>query len=256
MSISRERVADNFSRAAERYDGLAAHQNDWMREAMELAFAHVPAAATILDIGCGTGSFAQQAKQRRPRWQVVGSDIAPGMLAIAATRCDAVFQASADALPSADASFDAVFSSLALQWLDDKRRVFEEIARVLKPGGCVVMVSLGDQNLRELRALTQAHGIDTLRMDRLAYYADAAQAAGLSVLFQASKPQVITYASAKELLASMKAIGAGNAEGDPAKREHMHKAIGAVIAQYDTRHATEGGVLATWEPIYMVAKKA
>jgi SAM-dependent methyltransferase len=99
---------------------------------------------SVLDLGAGTAHGSRALKRRFPKSLVVAADIAPGMLERAKLqsrwlrRFERV-RADAYALPFRDGSFDLVFSSLMLQWCDDLDVVFAEIARVLRPGGRVLL---------------------------------------------------------------------------------------------------------------------
>src|SRR6185295_16090273 len=89
--------------------------------------------AHILDAGCGTGALSSSL------WRVTGIDIAPGMCRLAHKKNNAVTNADVVSLPFADHSFDGVFSSLMLQWVSEPKRALAEMARVVKPGGRVVI---------------------------------------------------------------------------------------------------------------------
>jgi ubiquinone/menaquinone biosynthesis C-methylase UbiE len=99
----------------------------------------------VLDIGCGTGTFAVAIKGWLPTVEVVGLDPDPKALARArrkAVRAGVSIrfdQGLADALPYADTSFDRVFSSLMFHHLPQhaKLATMREVRRVLKPGGSV-----------------------------------------------------------------------------------------------------------------------
>lgn len=95
----------------------------------------------LLDVACGTGVVARHALERvGASGRVVGVDINPAMLAVAraATPDDAVtdwHEASADALPFADETFDVCFCQLGLQFFADKSAALREMQRVLIGGG-------------------------------------------------------------------------------------------------------------------------
>jgi ubiquinone/menaquinone biosynthesis C-methylase UbiE len=97
----------------------------------------------VLDIGCGTGTFAVAIKAWMPGVEVVGLDPDPKALARGrrkaaragvSVRFD---QGFANALPYSDASFDRVFSSLMFHHLphEAKLATMREVRRVLEPGG-------------------------------------------------------------------------------------------------------------------------
>ena len=97
----------------------------------------------ILDIGCGTGTFAVAIKRWLPSVNVVGLDPDPRALARSERKAMAAAvsirfdQGFANALPYADASFDRVFSSLMFHHLPQNAKLATlcEVRRVLKPGG-------------------------------------------------------------------------------------------------------------------------
>src|SRR5215212_2848902 len=93
----------------------------------------------ILDLACGTGTFALSIAEREPEATVVGVDGDPEMLARARAKAPAIQfdEALAQELPYEDASFDAVVTSLFLHHLtrDLKEAALREVARVLRPGG-------------------------------------------------------------------------------------------------------------------------
>jgi SAM-dependent methyltransferase len=95
----------------------------------------------ILDAGCGTGGMLQTFREARPDWQITGLDVSP----IAVEYCQQrgftdVIRGSVDEMPFPNASFDVLVSLDVLY----HRQVFQnralcEIARVLKPGGLVIL---------------------------------------------------------------------------------------------------------------------
>jgi ubiquinone/menaquinone biosynthesis C-methylase UbiE len=106
---------------------------------------------SVLDIGCGTGSLAIEAgKTVGPTGSVDGIDPSPEMIGRAKGKARRLANvrfeiAPAQNLPFADASFDIVMSSLVLHQLppDSLHTVKAEVARVLKPGGRLLLVDIG-----------------------------------------------------------------------------------------------------------------
>jgi len=101
----------------------------------------------VLDLGSGPGLDALlAARQVGPEGRVIGVDMTPEMLRRARTAAEqAGFdhvefrQGRLEALPVADASVDAVTSNCVVNLVPDKAQVFREVARVLKPGGRLVI---------------------------------------------------------------------------------------------------------------------
>jgi len=99
----------------------------------------------VLDVGCGTGVVARMASKKvGSDGTVVGLDVNPGMLAIAASivppdRSIEWHEANAESMPLPDRSFDVVLCQLSLQFMEDKPAALEEMHRVLVEGGRVVL---------------------------------------------------------------------------------------------------------------------
>ena len=144
------RVRGVFDSVASKYDIM----NDLMSMGMHRAWkayavmvAHVQAGDAVLDIAGGTGDMAQAfAKQVGPKGTVVHTDINLAMLSqgrdrlldegllLPTTVCDA------EALPFPDASFNVVCVSFGLRNMTHKDRALAEMARVLKPGGKLLVL--------------------------------------------------------------------------------------------------------------------
>jgi SAM-dependent methyltransferase len=95
----------------------------------------------VLDAACGTGVVARLAAGRvGPDGRVVGLDLNPGMLAVAARlpvqgAPASWVQADAGRLPFGDRSFEVVCCQLGLQYVPDRAATLVEMARALAPGG-------------------------------------------------------------------------------------------------------------------------
>jgi SAM-dependent methyltransferase len=92
-----------------------------------------------LDAGCGTGRYAEYLAGRGH--QVIGIDISPDMLAQARARvpAGAFLLGDLHRLPLFDSSIDLVVSGLALSHVSTLTPVMAEFARVLRPGGRLVI---------------------------------------------------------------------------------------------------------------------
>lgn len=105
----------------------------------------------ILDVGCGTGTFATMIKSVHPRTRVTGLD--PDVKALRRARLKAdragariVFDTGyANQLPYPDGAFDRVFTSFALHHIPAGERLasLQEMRRVLAPGGSFHLVDFG-----------------------------------------------------------------------------------------------------------------
>ena len=144
------------------------------------------AAGTVLDAACGTGRHGLHLAQAGHR--VIGVDRSPAMLAKARVKLPQGDFREGDltALPVETASVDAVVCALALVHLPELGLVMAEFARVLRPGGRVIvsdvhpfLIMLGWQ--AQFRTEGGDAGFMRLNDHLLSDYGQAARAAGLCI---------------------------------------------------------------------------
>ena len=99
-----------------------------------------------LDVGCGEGRFCRMLKSHNV--EVVGIDPTPGLIAAAHRRdLDGTYlRALAEQLPFRDEAFDLVVSYLSLIDIPDVQTAVLEMARVLRPGGTLLIANLTSFN--------------------------------------------------------------------------------------------------------------
>ena len=149
-----------FDRIAGVYDLMnsamtAGLHHQWRERAVDKA--RVGPGSDALDICCGTGDLALELRRRiGPDGRVVGSDFSEPMLELAREKSGeqglAVEFGWADAqdLPYGDESFDAVTIGFGARNLADLDRGLAEMARVLRPGGRVVILEITRPNREPL----------------------------------------------------------------------------------------------------------
>jgi arsenite methyltransferase len=139
-------VAEAFGYTAEELQSIPAGANMGLSCGNPTATANLRAGETVVDLGSGGGLdvFLAAAKVG-PTGKAIGIDMTPEMIELArrnAARLEGgapanveFHLATIDDLPLPDASADCVISNCVINLAPDKRAVFREIARVLKPGG-------------------------------------------------------------------------------------------------------------------------
>ncbi len=140
-------VAEAFGYTPDQLRSIPAEANMGLSCGNPTAFASLRPGEVVVDLGCGGGLDVFLAAQKvGPSGKAIGIDMTPEMLALARnnaikagggkTPTNVEFHlATIDQLPLPDSSVDCVISNCVINLAPDKRAVFREIARVLKPGG-------------------------------------------------------------------------------------------------------------------------
>jgi malonyl-CoA O-methyltransferase len=204
----KDRIAQQFSRAASAYDKVADVQYDIAQETLKLV--NQPA-KRMLDIGCGTGRISQQLLGYSEH--VLGVDLSSGMIQFAEATYPSSrlswLNADVESMPLDSNAFDGVFSSMALQWCKPLDKALKEIYRVLKPQSEAIISLMCDGSFIELDAAWKALDRSKHTNDFLTHQVitNSAKDAGFDVVER--KQHFTTYHSTiLQLLNSIKAIGA------------------------------------------------
>ena len=113
----------------------------------------MPGGALVGDLACGTGDLCNELT--KAGYRAVGFDFSRGMLAHAKTRAPLV-QADILRLPVADAGLDGATCGFALRNVTSLPALFDELARVVRPGGRIALLDAGRP---ENRLLCAGHGV-------------------------------------------------------------------------------------------------
>jgi SAM-dependent methyltransferase len=102
--------------------------------------AGVDAGQRVLDVGCGTGALTSELVRRVGAGLVAAVDPSASFVGAAGARFPGVDvrEAPAEALPFADATFDAALAQLVVHFMTDPIAGVREMARVTRPGGTLV----------------------------------------------------------------------------------------------------------------------
>jgi demethylmenaquinone methyltransferase/2-methoxy-6-polyprenyl-1,4-benzoquinol methylase len=147
-TLEEPQVRAMFDRIAGFYDRMnsvmtAGLHHSWRRRAADLA--GVGPGASALDVACGTGDLAIELRSRvGAAGEVIGCDFSQEMLARARTKAPklAFEWANALELPYEDDRFDAATVGFGARNFSDLQRGIDEMARVVKPGGRVVVLEI------------------------------------------------------------------------------------------------------------------
>lgn len=119
----------------------------WRRRAV--GDLHLPVQSLVLDVAAGTGDFTRELARQSQR--AIATDLSYGMLH-ASRHVARRVQADAAQMPFRSQSFDGLTCGYALRNFTDLAATFDEMARVLRPGGRLSMLEVAEPEQGVLRA--------------------------------------------------------------------------------------------------------
>lgn len=166
-----------YARIASTYDDLPVRHDIPVEAA--LAGLAPGAAPQVLDVGCGTGLWLARHAALPCAPRLTGLDPSPEMLARARARLPAatLVAGAAEAMPFATAAFDFVSLRFCHHHLRDRARAFAEVARVLRPGGHLLLVNIDPRRMPGhwiFRRFPEARALDVRYPDEATLLAELA----------------------------------------------------------------------------------
>lgn len=253
--LDKYHIAQSFSRAATHYDDVAHLQ----REVGEQLLAQLPSFCVpperVLDLGCGTGYFIDRLQQHYQPSDLLGIDIAEGMLTVAKRRHRGSYLcADAEHLPLASGSVDLIFANLSIQWCEHYEALFAEAYRVLKPGGYFAYTTLGPRTLHELRTawLAVDRYVHVNAFVEQAVLACSIARARLQWQHRSEKMIVKTYRQLDELTRELKQLGVHNLNRGRCKGLLGKHRMQRFRQAYECQRTAQGWLSATYQVWYGV----
>lgn len=263
--VAKAEARRSFSRAASTYDLGAALQREVCHRLLGRVPTPLPAAGSIVDVGCGTGYALPLLGARFPARALIAVDFAFPMLERASARLLSASRTKvaklavcgdAEALPLRSGEAALVWSSLTYQWCR-LAIALTEAYRVLVPGGLIVFSTMGPDTLHELREAFADAGSYT-RFNRFTDSGEveaALRAAGFALHRIEREPLIWCYPSIRAVVQDLKAIGAHNVTHDRPRGLSGHRPWTQASARYERRRRN-GMLPATYDVIYAVAGRA
>jgi malonyl-CoA O-methyltransferase len=193
--------------------------------------------STILDLGSATGATGRLLRKRFRRAHIVSLDLSRSMLARGKKRSSwfaraSFVQGDASHLPFVDASFDVVIANQLLPWTAAPQSVFEEVARVLVPGGVFAFATLGPDSLQEIRRAWASVDRDghVNRFADMHDIGDGLVEAGLRDPVLDVDRLTVGYDNASRLFADLTCTGARNTRADRSRGLAGRRAFAAMTA--------------------------
>lgn len=255
-ALDKRQIRQSFANASQSYDAMAMLQRQVGREL--IAKVALPHEALVVDVGCGTGFFTQQLRDRALLKNILALDIAMPMLLNTRRRLGdnavPLLCADAEKLPFTAHCVDGLTSNLALQWCLGLDEMFVDVLRVLRPNGQFVFSTFGESALCELKAAwaevdDYPHVNEFCSLPALELQL---QAAGFVDVWLEKNIYQIKYASVIELMRELKGIGAHNV--NQARNKHLTTKgqLQALLNAYPIDK--DGKITASYEIIYVQAK--
>ena len=256
-TIDKRQARQAFSRAAPRYDEVAALQREIAARMLDrLAYIKLQP-AVVLDVGAGTGDATHALSRLYPDAQVIALDFALPMLQQTRSReCPVEARpdclcADAERLPLAAGSVDMIFSNATLQWCNDLPGTFQEFLRVLRPNGMLLFSTFGPDTLMELRESWAAvdGGSHVSPFWDMHNIGDAMLEAGLAEPVVDVDRLLLTYEDVPALMRDLKTLGAHNVTRDRQRGLTGKGRLQAMFRAYE-RFRNDGRLPASYEVVY------
>lgn len=152
-----------FDNIAKDYDSLnhimsLSIDKIWRRKAIK-KIKDAGEAPRVLDVACGTGDFSIAIAKAVRKGEVIGLDISKEMLEVMRqkvlkNKLESIISqevGDGEAMRFPDASFDRVVNAFGIRNFEDRDKGLREALRVLKPGGCLVILELSRPHNKIIR---------------------------------------------------------------------------------------------------------
>ncbi len=187
MIIEKDAVSKSFSNAAVTYDSWAEPQKKIAQRLVEL----LPAGqgySNILDLGCGTGNVVEQLLLRNTTAEILGIDIAQGMVEHCMERWNynenIKFIRDDVSNFMSKIKYDLIISSCVFQWIDDFYGVINNFISSFREGGCLAIAVPIEGSFFELQESYNSlfgRGMPGIKYRPKEYYTDIALNCGLDL---------------------------------------------------------------------------
>lgn len=215
-------VRRNFTRSQKEFDAHSAVFEATSQQLLERLELLAIKPERVLDLGCRTGYQLDALQQKYPEAHIVGCDFVTSSAPVLPGSWPAWLrkrpkspnrlECDPHSVPFAEGSFDLVVSNLLLPWCHSPHLVFEEVSRILRPGGAFMFVSAGPDTLKEYRAIWASidghlHEFGLIDMHDIG---DSLMASGFAAPVLDRDSLNVDYPDIDSLQNELRCVGAGN----------------------------------------------
>ena len=264
-NIKKQRVCDDFAKAANSYDAAAVVQHAVCERTLERVDMLKLQPGAILDVGAATGRGLKGLASRFPESSMIACDLALPMLLQCRRHQDVKYAdrlvcTDAEQLPFANGSVDLVFSASTFQWCTDLPRVLLECVRVLRVNGVLIFSTFGPDTLLQLRcSFAKVDGFQHVHeFIDMHHIGDMLLAANFADPVVDMEIINVQYQSLRQLLQDLKDTGSrgkfDSAQSIPAGLMGKQK-YQSLVRAYEEYRQEDGLLPASYEVIYGYARK-
>lgn len=254
QSVDKQLVAERFAASADTYDAHATIQRRMARGLVDslLQITERSHLESILELGCGTGILTRElmARLRAERW--IANDLVTAfaeridVIASEWPHCRVTFLAGDMETLPVPAGTDLVVSNAAIQWLHDPVAFCATILPQLPRDGLFAFTTFGPGNLREFAEVTQT----SLDYPLLASFRRALSSEG-DVIYAEEFCWPLHLPSAVHVLRHLQFTGVNAVQ----TANWTRRDISDFTRDYERRFREAGGVVLTFKPIILVARR-
>lgn len=251
FDAEKQQIAKHFGHSANSYCSVAQLQQVVGQQMLNRLADEKP--EMLLDLGCGPGLFTGALQQQSRH--LISADLSAEMLNAHGDKSSKV-QADSHHLPFVENAFDAIFSSLMIQWCDISS-VLNECYRVLKPGGKLFCSTLIQGSLSELEQSwaqvdDDCHVHQYLSLEDVSQASTQAQWQGVQLEQQ---HVVFHFNSVRELAKELKQLGANYVKNRQQKGLMTKSKWQAMEQHYRQMFAGDKGFPASYQVVYFYLSK-
>jgi malonyl-CoA O-methyltransferase len=205
VNIDKSQVAQRFEKAAQSYTQHAVVQKQICQNLIGLMQEHLSKNSLdrVFEIGCGSGNLSHLLMQNFQINQLLLNDLYSEVQQHFTESKKLQWLIGDIEQLDFPQSLNLIASSSALQWIGDLEAIFKKCAEALTQQGYLCFSTFGQQNLKEIKALT-GQGLDYLNIESVQ---GKLMQQGFEILHLSESIETLTFSLPKEVLQHLKATG-------------------------------------------------